>query len=180
MGIIKNKLNQATEKLATMDALLKMEQDLQDLGTIPYYGNGDVYAYGVKFFNIVTAFQDKYKVNEDIFKDSPEDAQELAKMIRAAGRDTYGMARAPIGAKVTLDSLYLGNIDGLNTYPASYWKKQQDKNVQMKIQTQLSQFISTYQDSLMKKIATVLKKNKRPNNFIVKMMYKNKLAAEER
>ena len=30
----------------------------------------------------------------------------------------------------------------------------------------------------MNKIATVLEKNKRPNNFIVKMMYKNKLAAE--
>ena len=180
MGIIKNKLNQATEKLATMDALFKMKKDLYDLGTVPAYGHGDVYAYGVKFFNIVAEFQDKYQVNEDIFKDSPEDAQELAKMIHAAGRDTYGMARAPIGAKVTLDSLYLGNIDGLNTYPASYWIKQQDKNVQMKIQNQLSQFVRTYQDLLMNKIATVLEKNKRPNNFIVKMMYKNKLAAEER
>lgn len=179
MGIIKNKLNQATEKLATMDALFKMKKDLYNLGTIPANGN-EVYTYGVKFFNIVAEFQDKHQVNEDIFKDSPEDAQALAEMIHAAGRDTYGMARAPIGAKVTLDSLYLGNIDGLNTYPASYWIKQQDKDVQMKIQNQLSQFVRTYQDLLMNKIATVLEKNKRPNNFIVKMMYKNKLAAEER
>lgn len=179
MNIIKNKLNQATEKLATMEALSKMGKDLYNLESCPYYGS-EVYTYGVKFFNIVTEFQDKYKINNDFFKNTPEEAQTLKETISKAGRDTYGMVRAPQGAKVTTDSLYLGGIDGLNTYPASYWATKTDKDIQMTIQTQLSRFVNTYRELLMNQIADVLRNNKKPNNFIVKTMYKNKMAKEKR
>lgn len=51
MGVIKNKLQKATTKLALMDSMDQLKKDLQNLGPVP---NGkEVYDYGVKFFNIV-------------------------------------------------------------------------------------------------------------------------------
>ncbi len=173
MGIIKNKFKQATDKVVLMESLDKLKKDLQKLGPIP---NGkDVYDYGVKFFNIIASFQDNNTVDIDFFKDTTEEAQILAKHINNAGRDKYGWVRARRGEPVTLDNLYLGDVYGLWTNTAAFWKERPEKDVQAIIQNQLSSFIKSHREPMMELISKVLKGNKKPDNFIVKKMYQNRL-----
>lgn len=173
MGIIKNKFKQATDKVVLMESLDKLKKDLQKLGPIP---NGkDVYDYGVKFFNIIASFQDNNTVDIDFFKDTTEEAQILAQHINNAGRNEYGWVRAQRGEPVTLHNLYLGNVYGLWTNTAAFWKEQPEKDVQAIIQNQLSGFIKSHREPMMELISKVLKGNKKPDNFIVKKMYQNRL-----
>lgn len=172
MGIIKNKFMKATEKLKLMESLDKLKKDLQKLGPIP---NGkDVYDYGVKFFNIIASFQDNNAIDIDLFKDTTEEAQILAKHVHNAGRQEYGWVRAQRGEPVTLHNLYLGDIYGLWTKTAAFWKEQPEKDVQAIIQNQLSSFIKSHREPMMDLISKVLANNKKPNNFLVKKMYQKK------
>ena len=173
MGIIKNKFKQATDKVVLMESLYTLKKDLQKLGPIP---NGkDVYDYGVKFFNIIASFQDNNTVDIDFFKNTTEEAQILAKHINNAGRNEYGWVRAQRGEPVTLHNLYLGNVYGLWTNTAAFWKERPEKDVQAIIQNQLSGFIKSHREPMMELISKVLKGNKKPDNFIVKKMYQNRL-----
>lgn len=170
MGIIKNKIQKATEKLALMESLDKLKKDLQKLGPVP---NGkDVYDYGVRFFNIIASFQDNNAIDIELFKDTTEAAQTLVKHIGNAGRHEFGWVRAQRGEPVTLHNLYLGDIYGLWTKTAAFWKEQPGKDVQAIIQYQLSSFIKSHREPMIELIKTVLKDNKKPDNLVVKVAYK--------
>ena len=178
MGIIGKKFRKAADKLALMEALDKLKKDLQKLGPIP---NGkEVYDYGVKFFNIIASFQDSNAVDVELFKDSTEEAGILAKHIYNAGRDEYGWVRAQRGETVTLHNLYLGNIAGLWTNTAAFWKEQPEKDVQAIIQGQLSSFIKSHREPMIDLINKVLDNNKKPDNFIVKKIYKKRMEEKNR
>ena len=170
MGIIKNKIQKATKKLALMESLDKLKKDLQKLGPIP--SGKDVYDYGVRFFNIISFFQDNNAIDIELFKDTTGAAQTLVKHIHNAGRQEYGWVRAQRGEPVTLHNLYLGNVYGLWTKTAAFWKEQPEKDVQGIIQNQLSGFIKSHREPMIELITKVLKDNKKPDNFIVKAAYK--------
>jgi hypothetical protein len=174
MGIIKNKIQKATKKLALMESLDKLKKDLQKLGPIP--GGKDVYDYGVKFFNIIASFQDNNAIDVELFKDTNEAAGILAQHINNAGRQEYGWVRAQRGEPVTLHNLYLGNVYGLWTNTAAFWKEQPTKDVQEIIQRQLSGFIKSHREPMIELITKVLKENKKPDNFIVKKAYERSQA----
>ena len=178
MGIIGKKFKKAADKLALMEALDKLKKDLQKLGPVP--SGKDVYNYGVKFFNIIASFQDNNAVDVDLFKDSAEEAGILAKHIHNAGRDEYGWVRAQRGETVTLNNLYLGNIHGLPTKTAGFWKEQPEKDVQAIIQGQLSSFIKSHREPMIDLISNVLDNNKKPGNFVVKKIYKKKMEENNR
>ncbi|MCQ2571729.1 MAG: hypothetical protein MJ165_01895 [Alphaproteobacteria bacterium] len=180
MGVIKNKIKKATTKLALMESMEKLKKDLQKLGPIP--NSKDVYDYGVKFFNIIASFQDANAVDFELFKEKTEDAKILATHIRNAGCNEYGWVRAQRGEPVTLHNLYLGNVYGLWTKTAAFWKEMPDKDVQsiknasnidvqMIIQNQLSSFIESHREPMIDLITKILNSNKKPDNFIVKKMY---------
>lgn len=173
MGIIKKKIEKGTKKLETMDALQKLKKDLQALGPTPK--GLAVYDYGVKFFNTIASFQDKYAVETEMFKDTNEETRILVKHIHNAGRDLYGIVRAERGEPVTLHNLYLGNTYGLVTAPAAFWKEKSEKDVQMIIQGQLSGFIESHREPMIELITKILKDNKKPNGLLVKAAYKRKL-----
>ena len=126
----------------------------------------------MRFFNIIASFQDSNAVDVELFKDSTEEAGILAKHIYNAGRDEYGWVRAQRGETVTLHNLYLGNIAGLWTNTAAFWKEQSEKGVQAIIQNQLSGFIKSHREPMIELITKVLKDNKKPDNFVVKAAYK--------
>ena len=170
MGIIKKKIQKATKKLALMDALDKLKKDLQKLGPAP--SGLAVYDYGVKFFNIIASFQDTNAIDIEMFKDTTAEAEALAKHVSNAGRQEYGWVRAQRGEPVTLHNLYLGNVYGLWTKTAAFWKEQQEKDIQGIIQNQLSGFIKSHREPMIELITKVLKDNKKPDNFIVKSAYK--------
>lgn len=173
MGIIKKKIEKGTKKLETMDALQKLKKDLQALGPIP---SGDsVYDYGVRFFNIIASFQDKYAVETEMFKDTSDETRTLATHIHNAGRQEYGWVRAERGQPVTLHNLYLGNIYGLFTKTAAYWREQNEKDIQLIIRGQLTNFIKSHREPMIELITKVLKDNKKPNGLLVKAAYKRKL-----
>lgn len=169
MGVIKNKLKKATTKLALMDAMAKLKKDLQKLGPIP--DGEEVYDYGVKFFNIIASFQDANAIDFELFKETTEEAKILARHVSNAGRDQYGWVRSQRGEPVTLHNLYLGNIYGLWTKTAAFWKEQPQKDVQTIIQNQLSSFIKSHREPMIELITKVLNNNKKPDNFVVKKLY---------
>lgn len=169
MGAIKEKLKKATTKLGLMESMEKLKKDLQKLGPIPQ--GKEVYDYGVKFFNIIASFQDANAVDFELFKETTEEAKDLAEHIKNAGRQEYGWVRAQRGEEVTLHNLYLGNVYGLWTKTAAFWKEQPGKDVQAIIQNQLSGFIKSHREPMIDLITKVLKDNKKPDNFIVKKMY---------
>ena len=163
-----------------MDAMDKLKKDLQKLGPIP---NGkEVYDYGVKFFNIIASFQDANAVDIELFKETTEEAKALSQHISNAGRDEYGWVRAQRGEPVTLHNLYLGNVYGLWTKTAAFWKEMPDEDVQSiknasnldvqkVIQNQLSSFIKSHREPMIELISKVLNNNKKPDNFVVKKLY---------
>lgn len=169
MGILKNKLKKATDKLALMNSLEDLKKDLQKLGPIP--SGKEIYNYGVKFFNIIASFQDNNAIDIEMFKDSTEDAETLAKHVSNAGRQEYGWVRAQRGEPVTLHNLYLGNVYGLWTKTAAFWQEQPEKDVQQIIQGQLSSFIRSHREPMIELISKVLNTNKKPDNFLVRNAY---------
>ncbi len=164
----------STQKLQTMMALAELRKNLEKLGPMPT--GTDAYDYAVKFFNLVAAFNDKYSITEDMFKGSKKSAEILRKHLKNCGRDKYGMVRAPKGEIVTLDNLYLGNVDGLNTLPAYKFKDSKDKEVQEIIQNQLHLFINSHRVPMIDLINSVLDGNKKPNTMLLKLFGKTQVA----
>lgn len=169
MGVLKNKLKKATTKLGLMESMEKLKKDLQKLGPIP--NDKEVYNYGVKFFNIIASFQDANTIDFELFKDKTDEAKILAQHVSNAGRNEYGWVRAQRGKEVTLHNLYLGNVYGLWTNTAAFWKEQPEKDVQVIIQNQLSSFIKSHREPMIELLTKVLNNNKKPDNFIVKKAY---------
>lgn len=56
-----------------------------------------------------------------------EALQTLSQHFVNAGRSEYGLNRSKKGEEVTADKIYLGDVFGLFTKPASYWLANQEK-----------------------------------------------------
>ena len=157
------------KKVQMLDDLSEVQQSLRTLGNIP--NDIGIYDYAVHFFNIIVQFQDKHP-DISILKNSKNEATitTLATHIKNAGRNKYGWVRAKKGYPVTLDNLYLGNIAGLWTAPASkFMAKPDDKYIQGNIQGQLRGFIKSHREPMMDLIGKITRDTKRPNNIFFRI-----------
>lgn len=162
MGLILFK--KAKLKVNTMDKLLDMKNSLIALGDAPY--DSKIYDYAVKYFNIITDFQDNVVIDTNGFAKSKEELKLVNLHIKKSGREEYGWVRSKKGEPVTLDNLYLGNIHGLNTKTARFFKNSGDAEVQTIIQDQLKSFINSHRKPLIENISKVLGENKKPKALI--------------
>ncbi|MBR1380309.1 MAG: hypothetical protein IJ560_01850 [Alphaproteobacteria bacterium] len=167
--MLKKLVTKATTKVEMMNDLIKLRSDLQKLGPCP--SGTAIYDYSVKFFNLIVNFQDKHAMNPEMFKNSVE-AGHLFNHIRNAGRDQYGMVRAPRGTAVTLHNLYLGNVYGIWTETAAKFKDSTEKDVQQIIQNQLRGFINSHREPMIELIDEV--KNNKTKNPLVRVALKRK------
>ena len=154
----------AQNKVLTMDALQNMRNELDKLGQPPR--GTDVYDYAVKFFNIIANFQDNFSL-ADKFPKTPDDVKALSQHIANAGRHPYGWVRAPQGKRVTLNNLYLGDINGIWTNTAAKFKECTEQDVQKIIQNQVTRFIKSHREPMIAYIDTILGKNSRPNSLVL-------------
>lgn len=95
--------------------------------------------YGiVQFFDQVSAWHDRsdeigqiivalQEVNYGQHSELISHLETLRKHFCNAGRDRYGWNRTEKGQAVTAEKVYLGNIYGLFTHPASYWQQKKDE-----------------------------------------------------
>ncbi len=168
----------AESKLQLMQNLGELRTNLIELGEIPY--GMDIYDYSVKFFDIVAKFQDANIVSDDVRKSFKNDEFNIVmKHVANSGRNQYGWVRAERGQKVTLDNLYLGDIAGIWTFPASKFKAMpDDKYVQDNIQNQLRRFITSHRQPMIDAIAKLLGKEKTPNMFLTMFAKTNKTTAK--
>lgn len=85
----------------------------------------------IELFRVISPLQDKGGFSQTIFKlqeknygqiDAAIKALEvLQKHITKAGRDTYGLNRTEPGEEVRAANVFLGDVFGVWTMPASYW-----------------------------------------------------------
>lgn len=161
----------AKTKIEILQELKKMHKELNALGPIPR--GKAVYDYAVKFFNIITSFQDKFALNKDMFPKSLKSADILAKHINNAGRQEYGWVRAKRGELVTLHNLYLGDIYGIWTNTAAFFKESNDNDIQQIIQNQLHGFISSHREPMLALLSDIVENNK-PNPLMQKLVVTSK------
>ena len=159
----------AKTKVEILQELRKMQKELNDLGPIPR--GKEVYDYAVKFFNIIVSFQDKFALNKDMFPKTIKSADILAKHIRNAGRQQSGWVRAQRGEKVTLHNLYLGDVYGIWTNTAAFFKESKQNDVQQIIQNQIHSFISSHREPMLGLLSDILNNNKM-NPLAVKLFSK--------
>ena len=89
----------------------------------------------IQLFKVISPIQDAGAFMTDIevlsnragfFKDYREEVEILRNLqlcIHTAGRSPHGMNRTQPGEAVTADKVYLGDVCGMFTHPATYWLK---------------------------------------------------------
>ena len=148
--------DKAKRKVKELDRLQKLASDLEKLGPIPTVPD-KMYPYAIKYFNIIVKFQDAGPIIADDFKKSSKEISNVLAHIKNSGRDQYGWVRAKPGEMVTMDNLYLGDVHGLWTNPASMFRASKDPDVQQIIYNQLYTFIKSHLMPLQKDIAKITK-----------------------
>lgn len=161
----------AKTRVKTLQGMKKLHEDLSKLGEIPQ--GKDIYDYAIKFFNIITKFQDNFTVNQDMFPKTSKSAGTLAKHIENAGRQQYGWVRSKRGEEVTMDNLYLGDTHGIWTNTASKFYNEKNEEVQKIIQSQLKNFISSHRKPMLELLKELTINNK-PNPLMEKIFSNNK------
>jgi hypothetical protein len=110
--------------------LNKLEKDIVEIGKIA----NKVEAI-IRLFQVVSIFQDAGGFKNEIAELEKTTGNKkinlqalcgLQKHLENAGRDLYGINRTQKGEEVTADKVYLGNVFGLFTHPASYWLAQRE------------------------------------------------------
>lgn len=102
--------------------LKKLFNDLVKLGNFPANDARGVIRYSVKFFDIISSFQDAGYV-QYLPDDMAEYADSINTVIENCGRFS-GQPRwnpTSVGEKVTIDNLVLGGVFNLPIKPARYW-----------------------------------------------------------
>lgn len=120
-NIVKQK-NIEMNSPAELKRLKKLLNDLIKLGNFPANDAKGVIRYSVKFFDIISAFQDAGYV-EYLPDNMSEYAATINQVIANCGRFP-GQPRwnaTSIGEKVTIDNLVLGGVFNLPIKPARYW-----------------------------------------------------------
>ena len=90
-----------------------------------------------ELFTIISPLQDKRGFSETILKLRKKNYgqlnlvisafENLQRHIQLAGRDSCGINRTEIGEPISLQKIFLGNVYGIWTKPASYWLQNQEK-----------------------------------------------------
>lgn len=101
-------------KQAEQERLIKLKNELSFFKEMPR-GKEEALGYTLKFFNVVSEFQDQGKVK------FAKNADEINFFVARTGRQGYGWNRTEKGEKVTAENLYLGNVFGLFTHTAKHW-----------------------------------------------------------
>lgn len=101
--------------------LERLKQELYLLGQIPREEKA-VLEYAVRFFNIVSEFQDSGTIDNEPRKFSREVA-ELNVHIQNSGRCQHGVNRTVKGEKVNLYNTFWGGVYGLYTQTSAEWLK---------------------------------------------------------
>jgi len=145
--------DKAKRKVKEIASIKKLNSDLKKLGSFPAFNatkNKAVYEYAVNFFNIVLDFQDSGLFVADDFKKNKKEITGLLAHISRCGRNPYGLVRAPEGKKLSLNTLFLGNVGGLWTKSADNFAESPDPEVQAIIYKQIKDFIDSHYTNMLK------------------------------
>ena len=139
---IKQKMNNATNKLQLLPALEQLKNDLKKLGPVPNNvqyklvndnwlakptqlpipQDNSLLDYAVKFFNITTRFQDKYLETLKSTTLANKSASDI--LIRHIENSGHGdICRTERNQPVTDENVFLGNIFGIWTFSIKDWKE---------------------------------------------------------
>ena len=150
--------DKAKRKVKELDRLQKLGDALEKLGPLPSRPAG-MWSYAVKYFNIITKFQDDGPIVAEDFSKTPAEIKSVLAHIQASGRNPYGLVRAQPGEPVTLDNMYLGDTFGIWTNTAARFKASKDPDVHAVIYNQLVSVIGSHLQSLKSNISKIVKKN---------------------
>lgn len=91
----------------------------------------------VRLFKIISPIQDEGGFSQTIFKLQKKNYGQLDQIISAlnilqvhfknAGRSEHGINRTKVGEEVTSAKIFLGDVFGIWTKPASYWLEEKDE-----------------------------------------------------
>lgn len=132
------KVLKATLSPAVND-LKKIENDLstlqKEMETISKMDN-KVEAI-IRLFKVISPLQDKGGFSQTIFKLQEKNYGQLDQIISAleilqkhfgnAGRDQFGINRTQVGEEITSAKVFLGDVFGIWTKPASFWLENQKR-----------------------------------------------------
>ena len=200
--MIKEKMQQATDRVNLLKALEELLNELDMMGPVPnnveqkeiynpWMGVKRVqsvpkdfalYYYATDFFNIIAKFQDSKVLKPGLLSDA-KSANELIDHINNCGRCEYGWVRSKPGEHITEDNVYLGDVFGIWTNTIKHFKEvANNKNdsgrdfVQWAIQVyQLQTFLKNHVEPMKKLIRAVLANEKTAKRNIVDSVF-NKIA----
>ncbi len=177
-------LTKRLEKNIRLD-LKTLRQELNNLGSIP--NDETIYDYTLNFFNIILNFQDKYKINQEnyknsnilnLFKNTPKDVKKLLLCIKSTGRNSNGIIQAKAGEPATFNNIILENKEKYYPRTIYYWKwyettkyLEEDK-IQIQTETkqllhnQIKNIIEYPRKTIINSISTILENNPEPKSFI--------------
>lgn len=120
-NIVKQK-NIEMNSPAELKRLKKLLNDLIKLGNFPANDAKGVIRYSVKFFDIISSFQDAGYV-EYLPDNMSEYASIINQVLKNCGRFPGQTCWNPtsVGEKVTIDNMVLGGVFNLPIKPARYW-----------------------------------------------------------
>ncbi len=126
------------KKNITLVKILNLSNDLKNIGDAPcvFEDNSDnrIFEYALKYFNIITKFQDDIKINPNLLPLAKESAAALKTHIEQAGRNKNGLIRSKKGEAVTLENLFLGGMHNTKMDSVENWlsdKSEFEKNRQI-------------------------------------------------
>lgn len=112
--------------------LISLEKEMEEIKKMP----NKVEAI-VRLFQVISPIQDKNNFSYLIKKLNKRNYGQLDEVVKAfggilvqlekAGRDSDGMNRTKKGEAVTSSNVFLGDVYGIWTKPASYWLQDQEK-----------------------------------------------------
>lgn len=122
-----------------------LRTQLEELGEVPK-NDYAAFAYLIRFFNIVSFFEDEGMV---MLRDAKL-SREFNFVILRCGRNLYGMNRTLKGEEINFDNVWLGDVCGLFTHPAAWWIKQEDKTALVQLASyKVIPFVSENREALL-------------------------------
>lgn len=133
MKVLKATLSPAANNLKKIeDELTALQKEMEEISKM----DNKVEAI-IRLFKVISPLQDKGGFAQTIFELQEKNYGQLDQTISAlevlqkhfgnAGRSQYGINRTQPGEEVTSAKVFLGNVFGLWTKPASHWLENQKK-----------------------------------------------------
>jgi len=175
MKFIKKQINNTVNKIELLNTLEKLLSDLEKMGPVP--NNIAVYDYAVRFFNIISTFQDTHSINPKLINDTQVDAQRIMKYINAAGRYSQNSVctRTKAGDIITPNNLYIRVKENAIAYKSvAFIKDHADSRTKSNASKTLFTFVNTYHKSMIESLRRIVRFNKKPDNFIIRRAYEKR------